>query len=198
LRKYASGEQVNLGDKVIVVGGGNAAIDAARAAVRCGSREVAMFYRRSYEEMPADKDEVKEGETEGVKINYLAAPVRIIGKDGKVQGLEFIKTKLGEPDESGRGRPVPIKGSEFVVSASSIISAIGQQPDLSWNQENLPFKFSPKNTFVVDDDCLTNIEGVFAAGDAVNGPTVIVEAMASGKRAAKAVDVYLLRKERKS
>jgi len=151
LRKYASGEQVNLGDKVIVVGGGNAAIDAARAAVRCGSREVAMFYRRSYEEMPADKDEVKEGETEGVEINYLAAPVRIIGKDGKVQGLEFIKTKLGEPDESGRRRPVPIKGSEFVVSASSIISAIGQQPDLSWNQENLPFKFSPRRWQVVKE-----------------------------------------------
>lgn len=196
LRKYSRGEKLDLGDKVIVIGGGYAAIDAARVAVRCGAKEVSIFYRRSYDEMPG-KEEVKEGEAEGVSVNYLLAPLRIIEKGGKVQGLEFIRTKLGEPDESGRRRPVPIKGSEFVVSASSVISAVGQQPDLSWNKGNLPFKFSPWNTFIVGDNCATSVEGVFAAGDAVTGPTDIVNAMASGQKAAKAVYEYLSGKGQK-
>jgi NADPH-dependent glutamate synthase beta subunit-like oxidoreductase len=140
------------------------------------------------------KNEVKEGETEGVRVNYLAIPNKVIRKNGKVQGLEFLKTKLGKTDESGRKKPVPIKGSEFVVRASSIIAAVGQQPDLSWNQEDLPFQLSPRNTFVVDGDGATNIKGIFAAGDAVNGPTTIVEAMASGRRAAKAAGAFLSRK----
>jgi len=188
LRDY---EQVVLGDKVIVVGGGNAAIDAARSALRRGGKEVKIFYRRSYQEMPADRDEIEEAQAEGVEINHLSAPVRIIEKGGEVRGLECVKTELGELDESGRRRPVPIAGSEFVVNATSIISAVGQQPDLSWNKEGLAFNISPKNTFIVDHNCHTNIEGVFAAGDAVNGPTTVVEAMASGKKAASAVDVYL-------
>ena len=197
LRKYAGGEQVALGDKVIVVGGGNAAIDAARSGLRCGAKEVVIIYRRSLEEMPADRDEVGEAEAEGVKINFLVVPVRIIGKDGQIQGLECIKTELGEPDESGRKRPTPIRGSEFVLDATSVISAVGQQPDLSWNRERLPFDFSPNNTFIVDDSAATNIEGVFAAGDAVNGPTTVVEAMASGRRVARSVDGYLTSTERR-
>jgi len=191
LRKYASGEPVDLGNKTIVVGGGNAAIDSARSALRSGVKDVTILYRRSYEEMPADRDELKEAQTEGIKINYLAMPVRIIGRDGEIQALECIKTKLGEPDESGRRRPIPIEGSDFIMNISSIISAVGQRPDLSWNQEGLSFNLSPENTFIVDDSCLTNIEGVFAAGDAVSGPTTIVEAMASGKRVARSVDNYL-------
>jgi len=191
LRKYASGEPIDLGNKTIVVGGGNAAIDSARSALRSGVKDVTILYRRSYEEMPADRDELKEAQAEGIKINYLAMPVRIIGRDGEIQALECIKTKLGEPDESGRRRPIPIEGSDFIMNISSIISAVGQRPDLSWNQEGLSFNLSPGNTFIVDDSCLTNIEGVFAAGDAVNGPTTIVEAMASGKRVARSVDNYL-------
>lgn len=191
LRKYASGEPVDLGNKTIVVGGGNAAIDSARSALRSGVKDVTILYRRSYQEMPADRDELKEAQAEGIKINYLAMPVRIIGRDGEIQALECIKTKLGEPDESGRRRPIPIEGSDFIMNISSIISAVGQRPDLSWNQEGLSFNLSPGNTFIVDDSCLTNIEGVFAAGDAVNGPTTIVEAMASGKRVARSVDNYL-------
>jgi len=191
LRKYASGEPVDLGNKTIVVGGGNAAIDSARSALRSGVKDVTILYRRSYEEMPADRDELKEAQAEGIKINYLAMPVRIIGRDGEIQALECIKTKLGEPDESGRRRPIPIEGSDFIMNINSIISAVGQRPDLSWNQEGLSFNLSPGNTFIVDDSCLTNIEGVFAAGDAVNGPTTIVEAMASGKRVARSVDNYL-------
>lgn len=191
LRKYASGEPVDLGNKTIVVGGGNAAIDSARSALRSGVKDVTILYRRSYEEMPADRDELKEAQAEGIKINYLAMPVRIIGRDGEIQALECIKTKLGEPDESGRRRPIPIEGSDFIMNISSIISAVGQRPDLSWNQEGLSFNLSPGNTFIVDDSCLTNIEGVFAAGDAVSGPTTVVEAMASGKRVARSVDNYL-------
>jgi len=195
LRRYAEGEHIDLGDKLIVVGGGNAAIDVARSGLRCGAKQVVVIYRRSREEMPADRDEVKEAEAEGIRISYLATPLRIIEKEGKVEGLECVKTELGEPDESGRKRPIPVRHSEFVLDATSVIPAIGQQPDLSWNQEGLPFSFSSRNTFIVDDDYLTNMENVFATGDAVNGPTTVVEAIASGRMAAKAVDRYLSNKE---
>jgi NADPH-dependent glutamate synthase beta subunit-like oxidoreductase len=194
LRKYAKNEPMDLGDQVIVIGGGYAAIDAARVAIRSGAKDVSIFYRRGPDEMPA-KNEVKEGEEEGVRVNYLAAPTMLIVKNGQIQGLEFIRTKLGETDESGRKTAVPIKGSELVVKASSIISAVGQQPDFSWNQEDLTFQLSPRNTFIVDADGATNMEGVFAAGDAVNGPTTIVEAMANGRRAAQGVEAYLSRKD---
>ncbi len=195
LGRYARGEQIKLGAKLIVVGGGNAAIDTARSALRCGTTEVTVVYRRSREEMPADGDEVREAEAEGVKIEYLIAPVKTICKDGVIQGVECIKTELAETDKSGRRRPVPLRGSGFVLDASSVISAIGQQPDLSWNREALPFDFSLGNTFIVNDDCLTNIENVFAAGDAVSGPSTVVEAMASGKKVAGVVDSYLSGKE---
>lgn len=185
LRKYANGEKVDLGDKVVVIGAGNAGIDCARSALRCGAKEVTMIDILDPEKIAADKDELKEAQAEGIRTSYLTIPTRVIKKDGEIQALECVKSELGQR------AAVPIKDSEFIINATSIISAIGQQPDLSWNQENLPFKFSPKNTFVVDDDCSTNIEGVFAAGDAVNGPTVIVEAMASGKRVASFVDLYL-------
>lgn len=191
LRKYTNGDKLTLGDKIIVVGGGNAAIDAARSAIRCGSKEVEIIYRRSRQEMPADRDEIKEAEAEGVRISCLAMPLRIIERDGKVQSIECKRNELGEPDESGRRRPIPIEGSEFMVNATSIISAIGQQPELSWNQRGLHFNFSPRNNFITDENCLTNIDGVFAAGDAVNGPTTVVEAMASGKKVARSVALYL-------
>ena len=193
LRSYIRGEPIKIGDYVIVIGGGYAAVDAARVAIRCGAKEVSIFYRRGPEEMPG-KNEVSEGETDGVRIHYLTIPNKVIRENGEVKALELLRTKLGEADESGRRRPIPIQGSEFVVRASSIISAVGQQPDLSWNQEDLPFQLSHKDTFVVDGDGATNIEGIFAAGDAVSGPTTIVEAMASGRRAANAAGAYLLRK----
>ena len=195
LRRYADGERIDLGESVIVVGGGNAAVDAARSAKRCGANEVKIFYRRSYQEMTADRDEIEEAQAEGIEIEYLSTPVKIIGNNGDIQRLEFVRTRLGEPDESGRRRPVPIKGSEFVVAADSIISAIGQQPDLSWNQEELPFNFSPENTFNTDDNGMTGVAGVFAAGDAVSGPTTIIAAMASGRKVAGFVDSYLSGKE---
>ena len=195
LRKYAGGELIALGERVIVVGGGNAAVDAARVARHCGAKEVKIFYRRSYEEMPADRDEIEEAQAEGIELEYLSAPVKIIGNSGDMQELEFVKARLDEPDKSGRRQPVPIKGSEFAVAADSVISAIGQQPDLSWNQEGLPLNFSPENTFNTDDNGMTGVAGVFAAGDAVSGPTTIVAAMASGRKVAGFVDSYLSGKE---
>jgi len=191
LREYSSGEPVDLGEKVVVVGGGNAAIDSARSALRTGVKEAVIVYRRGYEEMPADRDEIEEAQAEGVVLHYLAMPVSIAKKGDVIRGLECIKTRLGEPDQSGRRKPVPVPDSEFTIETSSIISAIGQRPDFSWNREGLPFKLSTTNTLVVGDRCLTSIEGVFAAGDALSGPTTVVEAMASGRRAAESVDNYL-------
>jgi NADPH-dependent glutamate synthase beta subunit-like oxidoreductase len=193
LKAYYGNKAIGLGGKVIVVGGGNAAIDAARVARRCGAREVVVIYRRSWKEMPADKAEIAEAESEGVKIHYLTIPVGIVQKGGKVDGLECMKTQLIREDETGRMHPVPVEKSEFFMSATSVITAIGQYPDFSWNHQNIPFKLSPRNTFVIDNRCLTNIQGVFAAGDCVSGPTTISEAMASGRRAASSVAQYLSR-----
>jgi len=184
LKKYANGEPVDLGNEVIVIGAGNSGIDAARAALRYGAKRATMIDVLGAEEVVCDKDEMKEAEEEGVKVSYLTKPVRIIEKDGEIQGLECARVK---PDKGQRR----IAGSEFVMDATSVIVAIGQCPDLSWNIEGLPFKVSPKNMFIVDDNCQTSIEGLFAAGDAVSGPATVVEAMASGKKAASAVDIYL-------
>ncbi len=193
LRSYIQGAPSKIGDHVIVIGGGYAAVDAARVAVRCGAKEVSIYYRRGPDEMPG-KAEVGEGEKEGIGVHYLAVPGKIIRENGEVRALELLRTRLGETDESGRRRPIPIQGSEFEVQASSIISAVGQQPDLSWNQEGLAFHLSGNHTLVVDGNGMTSIEGMFAAGDAVTGPTTIVEAMASGRRAARAAAAYLSRK----
>ena len=197
LRKYANGEQVDLGDEAIVIGAGNAGIDAARSVLRYGVKRVTVVDVLSQEEIAADEDELKEAQTEGVKVIYSAMPVRIIRQGGKIRGLECLRTELGERDSAGRKKHLAVNGSGFLIDASSVISAIGQQPDLSWNQERLPFSFSPNSTFIVDDSGATNIEGAFAAGDAVNGPTTVVEAMASGKRVAKSVGAYLTSVERR-
>ncbi|MBA7706206.1 NADPH-Fe(3+) oxidoreductase subunit beta [subsurface metagenome] len=174
LKKYANGEPVDLGKKVVVVGAGNSGIDAARAALRCGAKEATMIDVLDSKEIACDKDEMKEAEEEGVKVSYLTTPVRIIGKAGEIQGLEC---RIADKQT-------------IVMDATSIIVAIGQHPDFSWNKEGLAFKLSPKNTLIVEDS-QTNIEGVFAAGDVVNGPTTVVEAMAGGKKAASAVGAYL-------
>jgi NADPH-dependent glutamate synthase beta subunit-like oxidoreductase len=142
---------------------------------------VTILYRRGPDEMPADTDEVKEAIIEGIKIEFLTAPKRIIESGGKVKALECVRTELREAPDSGRPRPVVITGSEFTINADTIISAIGQQPD-----------HILKKTFTIDgENTSTNMDGVFAAGDFVNGPTTVVEAMASGKKAARAVDMYL-------
>jgi len=194
LRKYTQGEQISLGE-TIVIGAGNTGIDSARSALRCGAKKVTIVDALSCEEIAADKDEIKEAQAEGIKVIYSVMPVSIINQGDKISGLECARAKLGKPDSSGRRKPVPVSGSKFVMPATSVISAVGQQPDLSWNQEGLPFSFSLKNTFIVDDSGLTNIEDVFAAGDAVNGSTTLIEAMASGKKVASSVERYLLNRK---
>jgi NADPH-dependent glutamate synthase beta subunit-like oxidoreductase len=180
LKRYKEGIEISLGDRVLVVGGGNAAVDSARSALRLGAKEVAILYRRTLEEMPADIEELDEALHEGVKIRFLTAPVRMIGEEGRVRGLECVRTELGEADASGRRRPVPIQSSEFVWHADTVIAAVGQAPEYDLVG---PMKMDRETL-------MTSEKGVFVAGDFVTGPTTVVEAMASGKRAAQAVEEY--------
>ncbi|MCK9362524.1 MAG: FAD-dependent oxidoreductase [Syntrophales bacterium] len=180
------------GKKVVVVGGGNVAIDCVRSSFRIGKPDVNLVYRRSKAEMPADPVEIKDAEDEEVKFHYLCNPTKIIAKEGKVVGVELIRMELGEPDQSGRRRPVPVKGSEFVIDADIVIPAIGQQLDLSFLNEADGIKATKRNTVVVDPEIFeTSQPGVFSAGDCVTGPDVLVRATGNGKRAAEKIDLYL-------
>jgi putative selenate reductase YgfK subunit len=184
------GRPVTLGNKVIIVGGGNVAIDAARTAKRLGPDEVTVLYRRTEQEMPAHRQEVEEAKLEGVKFQFLMSPKKIVGKDGKVVGIECLKMRLGEPDESGRRRPIPVEGSEFTVPADTVILAIGETPDTSFLPKEI--QVTKGNTIVVDQVTLqTTVPNIFAGGDAVTGPASVVEAIASGKKAAESIDRYL-------
>lgn len=188
LRDVNFGKRVDLGNRVAVIGGGNAAMDAARTARRLGAKEVTVFYRRSRAEMPANPSEVEEAIEEGVKIEFLASPKKVLSRNGTVS-LENFRMKLGDPDASGRRRTDPIKGSEFSVDVNTIIIAIGQRPDIPGQFE---LRIGPANTIVVDTETLaTSKEGVFAAGDAVTGPASVVQAIAVARMAAIAIDKYL-------
>jgi len=192
LRDVALGKDVKVGNRVAIVGGGNVAIDAARTSLRLGAKEVTIVYRRSRQEMPADEEEIDDAEAEGIKIHYLAAPVRVLDDGAKMVGLECIPMELGEPDASGRRRPIPVEGSEFVIDIDMLIPAIGQAIDLSCLPEDHKLNISKRGTFEVDPlSMATNIPGVFACGDAVSGPATVVEAIGAGSRAALAVNCYL-------
>ncbi len=189
LRKKNQGEKVERGRRVLVIGGGNSAIDVARTAKRLGS-EVTIVYRRTREEMPADHLEIEEAEREGIEIRLLAAPERIIG-EGKVEALECQKMELGEPDKSGRPRPVPVKGSEFKIVCDEIIPSIGQSPDLKGLGDLIGLETSRWGTLSADPVTLeTNVPGLFAGGDCVTGPDIIIWAMLAGKKAAESIDRY--------
>lgn len=191
LQQVNSNKKVKLGKKVAVIGGGNAAIDAVRTAIRMGS-EAFIVYRRSREEMPAIDEEILEAEDEGVKTHYLTTPVKIIGSKGKISAMECIKMELGEPDASGRRRPVPIKGSEFTMEVDNVITAIGQRPVVDFIQKISDIELTRWGTIVVDDETLaTGAKGIFAGGDIVLGPATVVEAIAHGRKAAYAMDKYL-------
>jgi formate dehydrogenase beta subunit len=180
------------GKKVVVVGGGNVAIDCVRSSFRLGKPDVNLVYRRTKKEMPADPVEVHDAEEEGVKFHYLCNPVRIVEKEGKVVGVECIRMELGEPDESGRRRPVPIKGSEFFIETDILIPAIGQAIDLSFLEEKDGIKTTRRSTIAVQEGTfLTSRPGVFSAGDCVTGPDVLVRAAGTGKRAAEKIDLFL-------
>ncbi|MCK4672625.1 FAD-dependent oxidoreductase, partial [candidate division WOR-3 bacterium] len=187
------GKKVKIGKVVGVIGGGNSAVDAARTANRLSDVEkVIIIYRRTRTEMPAYKEEVDSAIEEGIDIQFLTTPTNVIAKDDKVAGIECIRMKLGDVDKSGRRRPIPIKGSEFVVELDTLIQAISEQPDISCLEEKHEFNISGWNTFVVDHETLsTNIPGVFAGGDAIRGPSTVIEAMADGKRVAETIDKYI-------
>jgi len=191
LRSVALGEPVEIGRQVVVIGGGNTAIDAARTVLRMGAEQVTIVYRRSRTEMPATEWEVEEAEEEGIRLHFLAAPVRIIGGNGKVKGIECIKMVLGEPDASRRPRPEPIAGSEFVLEVDSVIAAIGQLPDISFLAEESGLKTERGNIVADPDTLVTDMKGVFAGGDCVTGAATAVEAIAAGRKAALAIDRYL-------
>lgn len=193
LRRVNLGDKSKLGDKVVIVGGGNSAIDAARVSLRLGCKEVTILYRRTRKEMPANPWEVDEAEHEGVKIHYLAAPVKIVGSpESKVKGMECIMMELGEPDASGRRRPVPVKGSEFIVEADLIVPAISQEPDLKFLGEDHNLKVTKWSTLEIEEESLaTSRPGVFAGGDVVTGPDTVIGAIRAGHVAAAHIDQYL-------
>ncbi len=192
LKKVNLSEEVNLGQRVVVVGGGHSAIDAARTSIRLGVSHVTLVYRRSKEEMPAGEEEIRISQDEGVKIHFLTIPKRVKGQDGKVTHLECMKAELGKEDESGRRRPVPVKGSEFDLEADTVICSIGQTVDLGPIREAQEIGVTPRNTFQVDPETLqTNMPDVFAGGDCVTGPASVIEAIAAGKKAARSIHRYL-------
>ncbi len=192
LRDMALGKHVDVGEKVAVVGGGNSAIDAARTAKKLGAKEVMILYRRSREEMPALPSEIAEAERDGVKFFFLVAPKQIIGENGTVKAIECLRMRLGEPDESGRRRPVPISFSEHSYEVNTVIPALGQVAEKSCIPPELLDKEARAPSMKVDPLTLqTEIPGVFAGGDIATGPASIIEAVGAGKRAAVSIHLYL-------
>ncbi|MBC8180350.1 FAD-dependent oxidoreductase [candidate division KSB1 bacterium] len=192
LRRVNLGDTTKPGNKVIVIGGGNSAIDAARTALRTGCDEVHIVYRRTVKEMPANSWEIEEAEKEGVQISFLAAPVEIIGKNGKVAGMKCVRMKLGKLDASGRRRPVPIEGSEFMIEADVIVPAISQEPDISMLHEGHGLEISRWNSFDINYRTgQTNRPEIFAGGDDVTGPATVIEAIAAGHTAAASMERFL-------
>jgi len=187
LRRFNLGEKMQIGNRVGVIGGGNVAIDSARAALRLGAKSVTILYRRTKSEMPAESEEVEQALEEGVEIIFLVAPSKIL-KDRSNLKLELMRMELGEPDSSGRRRPVPIKGSEFVAELDTLIAAIGEQPDVP---AGLGIELGRGNVVMVNEDLVTNREGVFAGGDCQTGAALVINAIAAGRQAAQSIDRYL-------
>jgi glutamate synthase (NADPH/NADH) small chain len=183
--------------RVAVVGGGNTAMDAARTALRLPTTEkVYIVYRRSRNEMPARKEEIEHGEAEGIEFHMLTNPVKILGKDGWVSGIECVKMELGEPDSSGRRRPIPIKDSNFTIEVDAVVIAIGNGSNPLIAKTTSGLKTNKHgNIEVVDvDSGLTTREGVFAGGDIVTGAATVIEAMGAGKKAAIGIHNYIMSK----
>jgi formate dehydrogenase beta subunit len=193
LQDVSLGRPVKIGNRVVVVGGGNTAIDCVRTAIRLGSTDVNLVYRRSRAEMPAEDYEVADAEDEGVKFHFLINPTKVIAKDGKVVGIECIRMQLGEPDESGRRKPEPVPGSNFIIECDTIIPAIGQYPDLSFLKETDGIKVTKWNTISVQEDLyMTDVPGIFSAGDCEWGPNTVVKAIGAGRWAAITMDRYMM------
>jgi len=183
---------VKVGKVVAVVGGGNVAMDAARTALRLGAERVIVLYRRTEAEMPARREEIHHAKEEGVEFEFLVNPVRFLDSGGKVSGVECIRMELGEPDESGRRRPIPIPNSNFVIPVDTVIVAIGNDPHPLVPRTTPGLATTKHGTIVADEDGRTSREGVFAGGDIVTGAATVISAMGAGKRAAFAIHRYLL------
>jgi glutamate synthase (NADPH/NADH) small chain len=184
------------GEKVAVIGGGNVAMDSARCALRLGAKEVKIFYRRSREEMPARIEEIENAEEEGIAFEFLTAPKRFIGNERRrVKAMECVKMRLGEPDDSGRRRPIPIEGSNFISDVDVVIMAVGRTPNPIIKQTTEGLETTKWGGIVTDKDGKTNIEGVYAGGDIVTGESTVISAMGAGRRAARAMHEFLVKKE---
>ena len=184
---------INIGKKVAIIGGGNTAMDSARVSVRLGAEKVYIVYRRTENEMPARKEERENAKEEGVEFRILTLPVRIIGDEkGFVKSMECVKMELGEPDDSGRRRPVVVKGSEFIMDVDTVIVAIGQSPNPVFLKATPELALDKWSKIITDPKTqATNIKGVYAGGDATEGDDTVIAAMGAGKRGAKAISGYL-------
>jgi putative selenate reductase YgfK subunit len=192
LRKVALGDRKAPGKRVVIIGGGNVAIDAARTSLRLGSEEVIIAYRRTRHEMPADIEEVEQAEEEGIRFSFLTIPIEITGENKKLSGLKCLRADLVAKEGSTRKIPVPMLGSDFLMDVDAVISAIGQRVDHECMESLSDLKWSRRTTIDVNMASMeTSIPGVFAAGDAVTGPATVVEAIGGGKKAAEAIDRYL-------
>jgi len=192
LRRVNLGEPAALGKKVAVIGGGNVAVDAVRSARRLGAEDAFILYRRSLEEMPSRAEEIMECQEEGIPIHTLTQPVRLIGANGRVKAIECVRTRLTEPDESGRRSPEPIPGSEFTIEVDAVIAALGQETDWSCLTPECACTLTDWGTMNVDPLTLQSDDpDIFAGGDAVRGPQTVIEAIADGRQAAISIDRYL-------
>ncbi len=186
---------VKVGKNVVVVGAGNVAMDSARSALRLCNSRVTVVYRRSREEMPARREEIENAEEEGIEFKFLTNPTKLVGNEkGWVKSMECIQMELGSPDESGRRRPVPVKGSEFSIDADTVVVAIGRTPNPIIQTTTGGLQVTKWGTIVADENGKTSIDGVYAGGDIVTGEATVISAMGAGKRAAKAIHEYLLKK----
>jgi glutamate synthase (NADPH/NADH) small chain len=187
---------IKVGQRVITVGGGNVAMDSARTALRLGAEESIIVYRRSEQELPARAEEVEHAKEEGINFQLLTNPVQFIEKDGAMAGAECIRMELGEPDESGRRRPVPIPGSEFIIEADTVVIAVGNGPHPLVPRTTPGLELTRRGNIVADPETgQTSKKGVFAGGDIVTGAATVIQAMGAGKRAAAAIDRYLQQKK---
>ncbi len=185
---------INIGKVVTVIGGGNVAMDSARIALRLGAEKVIIVYRRSEAEMPARREEYHHGKEEGIEFKFLTNPIKLIGDDvGNVKEMEVIKMELGEPDESGRRRPIPINNSEFIIETDTVIMAIGARANPILTKAIPELKLNKWGYIETDDNGKTNIDDVYSGGDIVTGSATVISAMGAGRKAAKAIREYLLK-----
>jgi thioredoxin reductase/ferredoxin len=191
MKKANLGEELEVGSDVVVIGGGYTAMDCSRTSLRHGAERVSIVYRRTRSELVVDEEELGETEREGVRMEFLASPVEVIGEDGHVAGVKFIRNRLGEPDASGRRSPIPIEGSEFVIKADTVIPAVSQAADLTFLPVEASVEIGRGRVRVDPATYATNVRGVFGCGDFVTGPTTLIEAAGHGKKCAYAIDRYL-------